>query len=180
VNTSLLERGESQFSDPDTQVGSYLAYFAAEDAFASYDSSNGNGGNPYELSNTTPDGSVDWTDWTITTDNDTRGGTNFTDMWLWNQSTGALYLWELSGLTNENPGGFTNPTATLTYTQMQISGGFDQNTALATLQATDVNGDPGLITVVADTGQVQSYEWNGSTPSRRCGAHASSTRGIAC
>jgi Concanavalin A-like lectin/glucanases superfamily len=156
------------FDDPDSSVGAYLAYFANNDTFNDFDASNFEG-LPYELTNTTPDGTMDWTDWTITTDNDTRGGTTYTDMWLWNSSTGALYLWELTGLTGQTPGGlnvatFTNanPTATLTYTQTEVSAGWNQNASLATFQAVDVDGDPGLVTVTS-TGQVQSWAWNGST-----------------
>jgi hypothetical protein len=155
------------FDDPDSSVGAYLAYFANNDGFNTFDSANG--GLPYELTNASPDGTMDWTDWTITTDSDTRGGTTSTDMWLRNQSTGALYLWELTGLADETPGGFndvtftsTNPTATLTYTQTEVSADWNQNTSLATFQATDVNGDAGLVTVTA-AGQVQSYAWNGTT-----------------
>jgi hypothetical protein len=155
------------FDDPDSSVGAYLAYFANSDAFNSFDAGNFEG-LPYELTNTTPDGTMDWTDWTITTDYDVRGGTAYTDMWLWNRSTGALYLWELTGLTSETAGGVnvatlanTNPAATLAYTQTEISSGWNQNASLATFQATDVNGDPGLVTVTG-AGQVQSYAWNGT------------------
>jgi hypothetical protein len=156
------------FDDPDSSVGAYLAYFADSDGFETFDASNFEG-LPYELTNASPDGTMDWTDWTISTDSDTRGGTTYTDMWLWNSSTGALYLWELTGLTDETPGGLnlatftnSNPTATLTYTQAEVSAGWNQNTSLATFQATDVNGDAGLVTVTA-AGQVQSYAWNGTT-----------------
>jgi Concanavalin A-like lectin/glucanases superfamily len=149
------------FTDP--SVGSYLAYFANDDSSGvSFDS--GDYGLPYELTNTTPDGTMDWADWTITTDSDTRAGTAYTDMWLRNQSTGALYLWELTGLTNEEPAGFdVNPTATLTYsTSTEVSAGWDKGTTLATFQATDVNGNPGLVTVTSAS-QVQSWQWNGTT-----------------
>ena len=152
----------------DTDAGAYLAYFANSGTFDSFDQSNYSG-LPYELTNTSPDKKMDWTDWTITTDYDVRGGTAYTDMWLWDESTGALYLWELTGLAVEMPGGVfngttantTNPTATLTYTQTEVSTDWNQNTTLATFQATDVDGDPGLITVTG-TAQVQSYAYNGS------------------
>lgn len=156
------------FSDPSTAVGAYLGYFANSGGDNSFDAGNALG-LPFELTNATPDGTMDWADWTITTDSDTRGGTAYTDMWLWNQATGALYLWELTGLANQTPGGFsfvtftyTNPTANLTYTQTQLSAGFDTSTSLATFQATDINGEPGLVTVTS-TGQVQSFDWNGTT-----------------
>jgi hypothetical protein len=154
------------FDDPNTSVGTYLAYFADSDGFNSFDAGNYEG-LPYELTDTTPDGTMDWNDWTISTDNDTRAGTTYTDMYLWNQSTGALYLWELTGLTGQTTGGLntttlndTNPTATLTYTATEISGDWS-TTPLAAFQATDVNGDPGL-TTVDGSGQVRSYAWNDS------------------
>jgi hypothetical protein len=154
------------FNDP--QAGAYLAYFQNDNSDNSFDTNNGNNGLPWELTNTTPDGTMDWTDWTITTADATPSQATGTNMWLWNQTTGALYLWRLAGLTSETPGGFntstfttTNPTATLTYTQTELSTGWNQGTTLNTFQATEVNGDPGLITVNS-TGQVQSYEYNGT------------------
>ncbi len=140
----------------DTSAGAYLAYFANNDSFNSFDAGNFSG-LPYELTNTTPDGTMDWDHWTITTDQDTRGGVSYTDMYLWNQSTGALYLWELTGLTNEATGGFgVNPAATLTYNQTRLSSSWDQNVSLVAFQATDIDGNPGLVTVT-NSGQVQSY-----------------------
>jgi hypothetical protein len=154
------------FTDPDSSVGSYLGYFANSDGLSSFDAGNYLG-LPYELTNETPDGTMDWNDWTISTDVDTRGGTAYTDMWLWNSQTGALYLWELTALQNESPGGlnfatftYVNPAATLTYTQTEVATGWNTGTTLATLQATDVNGDPGLVTVTS-AGQVQSYAYSG-------------------
>jgi hypothetical protein len=138
------------FDDPDE--GAYLAYFANSDGFNNFDA--GNNGSPYVLTNASPDATMDWTDWTITTDHDTRDGTTYTDMWLWDESTGALYLWELTGLTEEAP------NATLNYTQTEISTDWNKNTTLATFQATDVNDKPGLVTVTS-TGQVQSYAYSG-------------------
>ena len=157
------------FTDTDSSVGSYLGYFANSDGPNSFDASNSNYlGLPYELTNETPVGTMDWNDWTISTDSDARGGTAYTDMWLWDSQTGALYLWELTGLQNESAGGFNsatftnvNPTATLAYTQTQIATGWNTAASLATFQATDVNGDPGLVTVTG-AGQVQSYAYNGS------------------
>lgn len=156
------------FDDPSTKVGSYLAYFANSDGFDSFDANNYDG-LPYELTNPTPDGTMDWNDWTVTTDQDTRSGTGYTDMFLWNQSTNALYLWELTGLSDETTGGLnvstftdTNPTATLTYTQTTLTAPWTAGTTLATFQAVDVNGDAGLVTVDG-TGRVRSYAYNGST-----------------
>ena len=50
-------------------------------------------------------------------------------MYLWNSHTGALYLWEPTGLANEVPGGvnfntvpftYANATATLSYNQVTV------------------------------------------------------------
>jgi hypothetical protein len=166
------------FNDP--QAGAYLAYFQNDNSDNSFDTVNGNyGALPWELTNTTPDGTMDWTDWTITTANATPSQATGTDMWLWNQTTGALYLWQLAGLTSETAGGFTstgvtNPSATLSCTvsggtgpcgpndQTEISTGWNQGTTLDTLQATEVNDFPGLITVNS-TGQVQSWYLDNNT-----------------
>jgi hypothetical protein len=156
------------FTDP--SVGSYLGYFQAYAGTGptSFDQDNSNA-LPYELSNPTPDGTMDWPSWTITTGSDTRGGTSYTDMYLRNQSTGALYLWELTGLTNKAPGGFdfvtftnTNPTATLTYTPTQLSANWKANASLASLQATDIGGSPGLMDVTS-AGQVEAWSWDGTS-----------------
>jgi hypothetical protein len=161
------------FTDPDSSVGSYLAYFANSDGVNDFDAGNYEG-LPYELVTgsgaflPSPDGTTDWNDWTITTDSDTRGGTPYTDMYLWNSQTGALYLWELTGLAEETPGGVNgsfvsvNPTATLEYTQTEISAAWNQGNSLASLQGTDIDGNPGLIAVTS-TGQVESYEYANST-----------------
>jgi hypothetical protein len=141
------------FDDPN--AGAYLAYFV-----------NNNGDNTfseYQLTNPTPDNSMDWCDWTITTSNNSQDYTGPTDMWLWNQTTGALYLWQLTGLTEVATTGLTNPTATLTYTQTEVSTGWNQGATLNTVQATEINGEPGLITVDG-SGQIQSwYLDNGTT-----------------
>ena len=79
------------FTDTDRSVGSYLGYFADSDGPNSFDASNSNYlGLPYELTNDTPVGTMDWNDWTISTDSDARGGSAYTDMCLWDSQTGAL------------------------------------------------------------------------------------------
>jgi hypothetical protein len=152
------------FSDATT--GSFLAYFANNDGVNTFDAGTGDG-QPYELTNSTPDGSA-WSDWTITTDSDTRGGTADTDLYLWNSDTGALYLWELTGLTSLTTGGFdidtftdTNPTATLTGSLVELSANWHKGGSLNTLQGTDIGGQPGLMDVTS-TGQIESWAWNGT------------------
>ena len=159
------------YNDP--SLGGFLAYFVSSDGAGDYDSAIG--GNPYLLSNPTPDGTMDWSDWTITSAAAPAGATTasgspvLAEMYLRNSQTGALYLWELTGLTNEVPGGFdintfanTNATATLTYSQITVDpgtpadAGWNTGSTLNTLQATQINGGTGLIDVTS-TGQVQSW-----------------------
>jgi hypothetical protein len=119
---------------------------------------------------------MDWSNWTITTAaapagaETASGSPVLADMYLRNSQTGALYLWELTGLGNEvtSVEGFpgfipdTNNTATLSYTQVTVDPGtsadvgWNTGSTLNTLQATQVNGGTGLIDVTS-TGQVQSW-----------------------
>jgi hypothetical protein len=159
------------FTDP--TLGNFLAYYASDGGPGGFDSAIG--GNPYILSNTTPDGTTDWSNWTITTAAAPAGATTASgspvqaEMYLCNSRTGALYLWELTGLANEVPGGFdpntfagTNATATLSYSQVTVDtgtstdAGWNTGSTLNTLQATQVNGGTGLIDVTS-AGQVQSW-----------------------
>ena len=159
------------YTDP--TLGGFLAYFVSDGSPGDFDAAIG--GAPYILSNTTPDKTMDWSNWTITTAaapagaETASGSPVLADMYLWNSQTGALYLWELTGLTNEVPGGFnintftnTNATATLSYSQITVDpgtstdAGWNTGSTLNTLQATSINGGPGLIDVTS-TGQVQSW-----------------------
>ncbi|HSZ42838.1 MAG TPA: hypothetical protein VK817_22995 [Trebonia sp.] len=157
----------------DPTLGGFLAYYAANDGAGIFDASTGA---PYILSNLTPDGTMDWSNWTITTAaapagaETASGSPVLADMYLWNSQTGALYLWELTGLGNEVTGvegfpGFipgTNSTATLSYAQVTVDPGTSTDTGwntgstLNTLQAIQINGGTGLIDVTS-TGQVQSW-----------------------
>jgi hypothetical protein len=157
----------------DSSLGaSYLDYFENTGGYDEFDGHN-YFGLPYELTNTAPDNTTDWTNWTISTAQGPGGGI---DMWLWNQNTGALYLWQLTGLQNANAGGpAANPVATLAcstsagtapcgptaQTQLEASG-WNQAASFATFQATEVNDEPGLVTVTS-TGEVQSYAYNSTT-----------------
>lgn len=80
----------------------------------------------------TPDGTADWDKWTIATLSDASG----TGMFLWDKSTGALYLWE--GVTAHDNG---NSTGTFSYTQYLISPNWNRAKSLTTLEAADLNGD---------------------------------------
>jgi hypothetical protein len=97
----------------------------------------------------TPDGTADWNKWTLATLSDDSG----TGMFLWNQGTGALYLWQ--GVTAHDNGDFTG---TLSYTQYLISPHWNRGKSLSTLEAADLNGDnvPDLWAVTSD-GTARAY-----------------------
>jgi hypothetical protein len=153
------------YTDP--ALGSYLAYFPNSDSDVSFDESTPNFG-PWMLTNDTPDGTMDWNNWTITTD--LPAGAADPDMYLWDQSTGALWLWQVTGLSDETTACGAAPvncTATLDVTATNLgadttAGTWNDGTALSTLQAADITGNPGVIAVTS-TGQVESWELSGST-----------------
>jgi hypothetical protein len=97
----------------------------------------------------TPDGTADWNKWTLATLSDDSG----TGMFLWNQGTGALYLWQ--GVTAHDNG---DPTGTLSYTQYLISPHWNRGKSLSTLEAADLNGDnvPDLWAVTSN-GTARAY-----------------------
>ena len=66
----------------------------------------------FAIQTPTPDGTADWNRWTLATLSDGSG----MGMFLWNQSTGALYLWR--GVTAHDNG---DGTGTLSNTQYRIS-----------------------------------------------------------
>jgi hypothetical protein len=133
----------------------FLAYFQA-DSENSFDSSNGNLGVPYILTNPSPDG-TDWSNWTVTTSAGAGGGAT---MFLWNSHTGALWMWQLTGLTNATSGGcvsgtWLQPSATLAGQPAEVDASWHTG-ALDTLQATTISGLPGL-TDVTSAGKVESW-----------------------
>ena len=97
----------------------------------------------FAIKTPTPDGTADWNRWTLATLSDGSG----TGMFLWNQSTGALYLWQ--GVTAHDNG---DGTGTLSYTQYRISAHWQRGKSLSTLEAADPNGDgvPDLWAVTPD------------------------------
>ena len=88
--------------------------------------------NTFTVHGPTPDGTADWNQWTLATLKYAGG----TGMFLWNESTGALYLW--AGLTASDNG---DGTGTLSYTQYEIAVHWNAGHPLATLEAADINGD---------------------------------------
>jgi hypothetical protein len=120
----------------DSSVGYYLDYYPNWRGIAAYFAAD-------QLSTATPSGDMNWSDWTIATAQVASG----TAMFLWNKTTGALYLWR--GLHHDLY------TDALTYTQYVLANGvtntWNQGAAVS-LQAADINGDdtPDLWTVGPD------------------------------
>lgn len=103
-----------------------------------YDEGYAVGFSPIQLSGQkTPDGTADWNDWKIAGASVQSG----IALYLWNQSTGALYLWEGIKVTDNGDG-----TGTMTYTQYQVSKHWQKGASLTTLEAADFAGSvtPGL------------------------------------
>lgn len=98
------------------------------------------------LSTGTPDGTMDWSDWQISTMQDASGGV---DMFLYNAATGALDLWTDFTVDDAD--------ATASYTPYLISSDWHPGTIL-TLRAADIDGDgtPDLWTV-SPAGVVTSW-----------------------
>ena len=103
----------------------------------------------FAIKTPTPDGTPDWNRWTLATLSDGSG----MEMFLWNQSAGALYLWR--GVTAHDNG---DGTGTLSYTQYRISPHWQQGRPLSTLEAANLNGDgvPDLWAVTPD-GVARAY-----------------------
>ena len=93
--------------------------------------------NTFSIQTPTPDGTADWNDWTLATE-DGSGGIG---MFLWNESTGALYLWNNVSFTDNGDG-----TGDISYTVYELSADWNQGQPLATLEAADFGGSavPGL------------------------------------
>ena len=88
--------------------------------------------NTFAIHTPTPDGTADWNQWTLATLSYSGG----TGMFLWNESTGALYLW--TGVTYVDNG---DGTGSISYTQYQLSSDWNKGQALSTLEAADFDGD---------------------------------------
>jgi hypothetical protein len=91
----------------------------------------------FVLSTATPDGTMDWNDWRIATTEDASGNV---DLFLYNSSTGALYLWQNFTVNDSDD--------TASYTPYEISAKWRPG-PISTLRAADINGDgtPDLWTV---------------------------------
>jgi hypothetical protein len=103
-----------------------------------------------ELSTDTPDGTMDWNDWQITTMQDPASGG--VDMFLSDSSTGALYLWQ----------NFTvNDTLdTAGYTQYELSSDWTPGT-LSELRAANITGAGPALWAVTNAGSAVAWVTSG-------------------
>jgi hypothetical protein len=126
----------------DPANGYHLNYFTSGGAPCSFFQA-------FAATTVTPDSTADWNKWTLATLSDNSG----TGMFLWNQSTGALYLWQ--GVTAHDNG---DATGTLSCTQYLISPRWNKGQSPSALEAADLNGDgvPDLWAVTSD-GTVRAY-----------------------
>ncbi len=116
----------------DSIDGWYLEYYPDQDGFGNYQQT-------IPLGNATPSGGTDWNNWRIATAQVPAGTTSVapgTALYLWDPSTGALYLW--TGL------GYDAVNGVVTYaSQYTIANGtttWNKGAAL-TLHAADIDGD---------------------------------------
>ncbi len=109
--------------------GYYLDYYDATAPGSYY--------NTFSITTPTPDGTNDWNQWTLAT-LDYSGGIG---MFLWNESTGALYLWTNVSFTDNGTG-----TGSIAYTQYELSADWNKGQPLPTLEAADFGASavPGL------------------------------------
>lgn len=108
----------------DQIIGYYLDYYA--------EGAPGSLFNTFAIHTPTPDGAADWNQWTLATLSYSGG----IGMFLWNESTGALYLWTGVTFTDNGDG-----AGTISYTQYQLSSDFNKGQPLSTVEAADFNGD---------------------------------------
>jgi hypothetical protein len=103
----------------------------------------------FAIKTPTPDGTADWNRWTLATLSDGGG----MGMFLWNRSTGVLYLWR--GVTAHDNG---DGSGTLSYTQYLIATHWQRGQSLSTLEAANLNRDgvPDLWAVTPD-GVARAY-----------------------
>ncbi|MEU6224733.1 LamG-like jellyroll fold domain-containing protein [Streptomyces sp. NPDC047042] len=132
--------GQSAYPDligisGDTGNGYYLNLYTGDTGtIGSYGSGPGGVDNSLQLLTTpTPTGGTDWQNWSIvTTQLPSTSPTPGTAMYLWNSTTGDLYLW--TGLSYDPDSG------TFSFSSHHVASGW--NTGLQrSLQAADINGD---------------------------------------
>jgi hypothetical protein len=97
------------------------------------------------LTNPTPDGTMDWNAWQITTMAEPSGAV---DMFLYNSATHALYLWQ--GLT------VNDTLGTASYTQYELSSAWNPGT-LSELRAADITGTGPALWAITTTGATTAW-----------------------
>jgi hypothetical protein len=106
----------------DPASGYYLDYYVNADSIGSYPAAD-------QLSTSAPDGSMNWNQWAIATAQVSSG----TEMFLWNKTTGALYLW-----TNLS---HSPSTDTLTHNWYLLRASGWNTGAAVSLRAADIDRD---------------------------------------
>ncbi|MFI5908168.1 LamG-like jellyroll fold domain-containing protein [Dactylosporangium sp. NPDC051541] len=110
----------------DTADGYYLNYYAVQgDGLTNFSY-------PVSLADATPAGGNDWNNWTVSSAVTSTG----TWLFLWNKTTGGLYLWKDLA--------FDPNTQTFAHNQVTFAATFNPGAAL-TLRAADIIADPGGI-----------------------------------
>jgi hypothetical protein len=112
------------------------------------------------LATSTPDGTMDWNNWTIATMAEPTGTV---DMFLYDSSTGALWLWQ--GLRIDDTDG------TASYTPSQLSASWNPGT-VAELRASDITGTGPAVWAVTTGGTATAYTVSGlgGTPAVTAGS----------
>lgn len=127
----------------DPADGYYLEYYQNAGETGSYLSS------VPLFATSTPDGTMDWNNWTVTTMAEPSGAV---DMFLYDSSTGALWLWQ--NLTIDDTDGTAN------YTSAQLSASWNPGT-IAELRAADITGTGPAVWAVTTGGTATAYTATG-------------------
>lgn len=135
--------------------GYHLAYYGAAGGPGGYPG-------PYDVTNPTPDGSMDWDQWTLASDVLPDGTI---DLFLWNPPTGVLVMWKNLQFTTDDAGDntLTYDSATTLDNGATATTQFEKN-ATVTIQATDINhdGTPDLW-AIGSGGVATAWLGNGTT-----------------
>jgi hypothetical protein len=122
----------------DSTDGYYLDYYQNA-------STPGSWAPPDMLSTPSPDGTMDWNAWQVTTMQDPAG---YTDMFLYDSATSALYLW-----TDFTVDDFAD---TASYTQYELSSAWAPGT-VSELRAANITGTGPALWAVTNTGTVTAW-----------------------
>lgn len=126
----------------DATNGYYLEYYQNADSEGSWITS-------VPLSTPTPDGTMDWNQWQITTMREPSGAV---DMFLYNATAHTLYLWQ--GLT------VNDSLYTASFTQYELSASWNPGT-LSELRAADITGTGPALWAVTTAATATAYTVSG-------------------